>query len=350
MEREEAIRVLLDPSKSSQIHETLKILEKHPDLLHIPQMGYLRKFLADMETKLPELIRAKETARIANPLPMPQPPDESCYFDPKDPEAIEPEDYPLPPLGPSEVLSLSHADALHLEDIKRRAKCAIESSNNEDALAMLTEAIQHGSVELPSLYAKRAELLLKMRRPTAAVRDATEALKLNSDFASAYRIRGCANRALQNWEQAHIDLAQAQSIDFDEKAEKIQKKVDKVWMRISQERRKYQIALEDRAESENLQRLKIELEKLQEIQDSEAMKLSVNEEREQEARAESEGMYPLHEILGDEFKEALNDPIVCNAAYEISENPAAYMKYESDPILSPILKKVVDKLHRVRGL
>lgn len=48
------------------------------------------------------------------------------------------------------------------------------------------------------LYTRRAEVLLKLQRYVAAIRDCDEALKLNPDNARAYRIRGTANRQAVN--------------------------------------------------------------------------------------------------------------------------------------------------------
>eukprot|EP00971_Amphidinium_carterae_P045964 904272-Amphidinium_carterae.1 len=40
------------------------------------------------------------------------------------------------------------------------------------------------------LLCKRGELLLKLRRPKAALQDSNAALKINPDSAKAYRLRG----------------------------------------------------------------------------------------------------------------------------------------------------------------
>ena len=55
----------------------------------------------------------------------------------------------------------------------------------------------------------------------AAIRDCTEALKLNPDSAKAYKIRGKSYRRLRDFEKAHKDLAEAQKIDFDDDIEEI---------------------------------------------------------------------------------------------------------------------------------
>eukprot|EP00957_Ditylum_brightwellii_P085423 6498510-Ditylum_brightwellii.AAC.1 len=44
------------------------------------------------------------------------------------------------------------------------------------------------------LYANRADVLLKLKRYEACIRDCNEALKKNPDSAKALRIRGKANK------------------------------------------------------------------------------------------------------------------------------------------------------------
>ena len=52
-------------------------------------------------------------------------------------------------------------------------------------------------------YAKRADMLLKAKRPVAAIADAEKALELNPDSAKATRVKGLAHRKLGQWDDAH---------------------------------------------------------------------------------------------------------------------------------------------------
>jgi len=63
---------------------------------------------------------------------------------------------------------------------------------------------------------KRGELLLKMKRPKAAISDATAALKKNPDSAKALKLRGKAHRFLSMWAEAVTDFAACQQIDYDD--------------------------------------------------------------------------------------------------------------------------------------
>jgi len=58
-------------------------------------------------------------------------------------------------------------------------------------------------------------VLLSLKRPCAAIRDCTAALKVNASLVKAYRIRGAAHRKLGHWRKAHRDLSDAQGLKFD---------------------------------------------------------------------------------------------------------------------------------------
>merc|ERR1712127_616052 len=94
------------------------------------------------------------------------------------------------------------------------AKC---SGDYAKALEKYSEAICAAPPSAMT-YAARAECLLKLDRPCAAIRDCDEALKLNSDSAKALRIRGRSCRAIGDWENARKNLSASQAIDFDETA------------------------------------------------------------------------------------------------------------------------------------
>merc|ERR1719390_280808 len=86
-----------------------------------------------------------------------------------------------------------------------------------------TEAIDMGGgAGSALLLAKRADLLLNLKRPCAAIRDCTAALEVNPDCGKAFRIRGMAHRRLGHWPEAHSDLAQGQTLDFDDSTTTVQ--------------------------------------------------------------------------------------------------------------------------------
>merc|ERR1719421_1053873 len=97
------------------------------------------------------------------------------------------------------------------------------------------------------MYSKRADILLKLKRPNACIQDCTAALAVNPDSAKAYRLRGKAHRLLGHWEDAHKDLAQGQKLDFDDDTVDMQKFIDAKWKKIEAKRTKQRIKEEKRA-------------------------------------------------------------------------------------------------------
>ena len=81
-------------------------------------------------------------------------------------------------------------------------------------------------------YAKRAEALLKLGHPTAAVADCTRALEINPDSAKTYKVAAKALTKLGDWAGAYAKLCIGNKIDEDEDSAALQKslkaKCDKV--------------------------------------------------------------------------------------------------------------------------
>merc|ERR1712187_731145 len=96
------------------------------------------------------------------------------------------------------------------------------------------------------MYAKRAEMLFKLKKPCAAIASADAALEVNPDSAKAYRIRGKAYRFLGNWEKAHSDLATAQKLDYDDATEDLHKFVDDKYKLIAEKKNRNRIRADKR--------------------------------------------------------------------------------------------------------
>eukprot|EP00930_Biecheleria_cincta_P097939 TRINITY_DN8961_c0_g2_i2.p1 TRINITY_DN8961_c0_g2~~TRINITY_DN8961_c0_g2_i2.p1 ORF type:complete len:726 (+),score=213.13 TRINITY_DN8961_c0_g2_i2:32-2179(+) len=105
---------------------------------------------------------------------------------------------------------------------KQEAQDALDVGNSRTALERFTEVIEGGGASALMLT-KRGELLLKERRPLAAIKDCSAAIRVNEDLGKAYRIRGIAYRKLGRYREARSDLVQAQKLDFDEGISAIEK-------------------------------------------------------------------------------------------------------------------------------
>lgn len=118
-------------------------------------------------------------------------------------------------------------EPVELDEAAMDSQCSLkQKAADAEEDGDLAKAVEHQTAAIllsPSalMLAKRAELLLKLKKPKSAVSDATAALKMNPDSCKALRIRGKALRQLGDYEAARQDLAAAQRSDFDDGVESI---------------------------------------------------------------------------------------------------------------------------------
>jgi len=164
------------------------------------------------------------------------------------------------------------------QDAKDKANEAKANGNYDQAVEHFTKCLELGSISAITL-ANRADCLLKMRRPLAALSDCNEALKINPDSAKAMRCRGIVERHLGQWEAANTDLAAAQRIDFNPDAEEMRTFVNKKAVVIIAEQNKARQAKEE--EEREILREKVRLQR-------EAIAAAKKEQEEQDARDAAE--------------------------------------------------------------
>lgn len=175
------------------------------------------KVLDDNSAKLEDIEGVENNSVVSLFAKAPAEPEEDLGELSDDPDALAEEADDLPPLPEGEAMDKELTE--EEEDKQNAAKGAaaelLEDGDKAKALEKLTEAVMVGNPNA-MLLCKRGELLLKMKRPKAALVDASAALKKNPDSAKAYKLRGKANRFLSKWVEAVDDFAQCQQIDFDD--------------------------------------------------------------------------------------------------------------------------------------
>jgi suppressor of tumorigenicity protein 13 len=117
----------------------------------------------------------------------------------------------------------------------------------EEALQYFSEAISCNPTSA-ILFANRAGVYVKMKKPNAAIHDAQVALKINPDLAKGYKWRGEANALLGEWEESAKDLHLASRLDYDEEIAAVLKKVEPNVHKIEEHRRKYERLRKERDE------------------------------------------------------------------------------------------------------
>ncbi|KAK1302074.1 TPR repeat-containing thioredoxin TDX [Acorus calamus] len=155
-----------------------------------------------------------------------------------DGEVVEPDNDPPQKMGDPSV-EISEENQETAQTYKAKALHAISEGELNEAIDHLTEAIMLN----PSsaiLYATRAHAFVKMNKPNAAIRDADQALKINSDLAKGYKYRGMARATLGQWEEAANDLHIASKLDYDDEIYSILKKVEPNAHKLKEHQRKYE--------------------------------------------------------------------------------------------------------------
>ncbi|GFZ06970.1 HSP70-interacting protein 1 [Actinidia rufa] len=152
-------------------------------------------------------------------------------------EIVEPDNDPPQKMGDRSVeVTEENRDAS--QEAKAQAMESISEGKLEEAIEHLTKAILFNSTSA-IMYATRASVYIKMKKPNAAIRDADAALEINPDSAKGYKSRGMARAMLGQWEEAAKDLHVASKLDYDEEISAVLKKVEPNAHKIEDHRRKY---------------------------------------------------------------------------------------------------------------
>uniref|UniRef100_A0A6M2EGN2 TPR repeat-containing thioredoxin TDX n=1 Tax=Populus davidiana TaxID=266767 RepID=A0A6M2EGN2_9ROSI len=153
-------------------------------------------------------------------------------------DVVEPDNDPPQKMGdPAVEVTEEKRDAAQTE--KAKAMDAISEGNLDEAIDHLTEAIVLNPISA-ILYATRASVFVKLKKPHAAIRDADAALAINPDSAKGYKVRGMARAMLGQWEQAASDLQMASKLDYDDEIGSVLKKVEPNARKIEEHHIKYE--------------------------------------------------------------------------------------------------------------
>jgi suppressor of tumorigenicity protein 13 len=325
--------------------ETLKHLvrcaREDTAILDVPSLAFFREWLeVDLHATIPP-----PTTKT----------DDDAFLD----DEIMPEDAidaSAPAMGneepPGDAVILSPND----EDALARAKTDASNAFNAGDYALALEGYTAAILISPSplAYAKRAEALIKLRRPNAAIRDCDAALKMNPDSAKALKIRGAAYRYLGRWNDANADLSQGLNADFDETYGEIHKKVLSVVHEMH--------VREGKKRAEREARAKADAERKR----AETVKARAEAEAAEAAAAAAggggtpggmpggmPGGFPGGGIPGvppgvaeklasdPDLMKAMQNPKVMRAFQAMLSNPMSAMQYMSDPEVGPVIQKMM---------
>ncbi|XP_020584111.1 TPR repeat-containing thioredoxin TDX isoform X2 [Phalaenopsis equestris] len=242
----------MDATKVAQLRAFVSHCKSDPSFLHDPSLGFFRDYLDSIGARIPFKSASKSDAKQEmgtmpnaefvdsnNPKPRNEVDDDDNHDDEivesdieLEGEVVEPDnDSPQKMGDPSVEVTEENRDAAQIS--KAKAVDAISEGKHEDAIEHLTEAIMLNPTSA-ILYATRASVFVKMRKPNAAIRDADAALQINSDSAKGYKSRGMAKALMGNWQEAVSDLRMASKLDHDEEIYSVLK------MKVEEHRKKYE--------------------------------------------------------------------------------------------------------------
>lgn len=383
----------MDAAKLNQLKKFIEQCESNPSILADPSLSFFRDYLESLGAKLPPAAyncgdskpksyvveesdedmedTEREKVKVEEEVE-----DEIIESDIElEGEIVEPDNDPPQKMGDRSVeVSDENREASQLA--KSRANEAIAEGKLEEAIEHMTEAILLNPTSA-IMYAARASIYIKMKKPNAAIRDANAALEINPDSAKGYKSRGMARAMLGRWEEAAKDLHLASKLDYDEEISTVLKKVEPNVHKIEEHRRKYERLRKEREER------KIECERQRRRAEAQAAYEKAKKQEDSSSSRKPGGMpggfpggmpgsfpggmpggfpggmpggFPgsmpggmpgnvdFSKILNDpELMAAFSDPEVMAALQDVMKNPANLAKHQANPKVAPVIAKMMNK-------
>uniref|UniRef100_A0A7N0VAD5 TPR repeat-containing thioredoxin TDX n=2 Tax=Kalanchoe fedtschenkoi TaxID=63787 RepID=A0A7N0VAD5_KALFE len=226
-------------SSGWRVEEVKALVEEcrsKPSILHTPSLSFFKSYLQSLGARIPSEERLDDLKYTNMKME-----DEIIESDLEldESEVVKPDNDPPQKMGdPSIDVTDENRDAA--QALKSKATDAISEGRFDEAINFLTEAIMLNPTSA-ILYATRASVFTKLKKPNAAINDAEAALQINPDSAKGYKVRGLARAMLGLWREAANDLHKASNLDFDEEIGLVLKKVEPNVKKIEEHRKKYEI-------------------------------------------------------------------------------------------------------------
>ncbi|XP_068317478.1 FAM10 family protein At4g22670 isoform X3 [Pyrus communis] len=409
----------MDEAKLNQLKHFVEQCKSDPSVLADPSLSFFRDYLESLGATLPASAQKQGDSKSksyvveesdddmadteAAQVHVEEEEDEIIESDVElEGDTVEPDDEPPQKMGDASVeVTDENRDAA--QAAKSKAMEAISEGNLEEAVEHLTEAILLNPTSA-IMYGTRASVYIKMKKPSAAIRDASAALEINPDSAKGYKSRGIARAMLGHWEEAAKDLHLASKLDYDEEIGAVLKKVEPNVHRIEEHRRKYDRLRKEREDK------RIERERQRRRAEAQAA-YEKAKKQEQSSSSRRSGGFPggmpgmpggfpagmgggfpggmpggfpagmgggfpggasggapggasggapggfpgsapggvpgnvdFSKILNDpELMNAFSDPEVMDALQDVMKNPANLAKHQANPKVAPIIAKMMSK-------
>ncbi|KAL7182836.1 hypothetical protein ACSBR1_041497 [Camellia fascicularis] len=382
----------MDAANLNQLKQFIDGCKSNPSILSDPSLSFFRDYLESLGCKLPpsaykpgESPRNKSKSYVVDesdedmedmedmeeerPQETADEEEESEIIESDielEGETVEPDNDPPQKMGDASVeVTEENRDAS--QEAKAQAMEAISEGKLEEAIEHLTHAILLNPTSA-IMYATRASVYIKMKKPNAAIRDANAALEINPDSAKGYKSLGMARAMLGQWGEAAKDLHLASKLDYDEEIGAVLKKVEPNAHKIVEHRKRYERLRKERADK------KIERERQCRRAEAQAAYEKAKKQEQSSSSRRTGGMpggfpggmpggfpggmpggFPgsmpggmpnvdYDKILNDpELMAAFKDPEVMAALQDVMKNPANFAKHQANPKVAPIIAKMMGK-------
>jgi len=193
----------LSPQKLKELKIFLDQVKAHPQLLHLKELNFFKQFLLNFGAQIPEdesKVVEEDSIPMPSAKPTPQPTKEEKVEVEEPEEKIEdtgllPPDNDAPLEVGDSSLEVTEEMMDNANVMKSEAMQAQRDGNLQGAVEKFTQAIKTNP-RSGILYGTRAQALLDLKKPNAAIRDCDIAISKNPDSAKAYKVRAKAHRAL----------------------------------------------------------------------------------------------------------------------------------------------------------
>ncbi|XP_051123202.1 TPR repeat-containing thioredoxin TDX-like [Andrographis paniculata] len=233
----------MDARSIEELKGMVEHCRRNPSVLHTPPLAFFKHFLLSLGAQVPVFGKSGRAEEDDDQLKKKQDKlgfgvsnGDTLELDSSD--VVEPDNDPPQKMGdPSIRITEENQEAAQCS--RAKAMDAVANGKFQDATEHLTEAIMLNP-KSAILYADRASVFVKLKKPNAAIRDADAALQINLDSAKGYKARGMARAMLGLWEEAATDLHMASKLDFDDEIDLMLKKVETNTEKIKEHRQKYE--------------------------------------------------------------------------------------------------------------
>lgn len=332
----------MDPH-TELLKQFVKQCQANPGILHEPKFAFYREYLESLGATIPPLPEKKPTqSKPKSPEPQEEPMEEEESDVELDMSGViqAEEDVPLA-MGDvnKEVTDEDLEKATEERDL---AVEAFGDGDFEKALQHYTKAIELNP-NSAIFHAKRANVLLKLNKPKAAIRDCDKAISLNKDSAQGYKFRGRAYRLLGKFLEAHSDLATACKLDYDEVTNEWLKEVEPNAKKLLEHNRAKERRKEERELKARSERVKRAQEEHRRAAEEQKKKEQYCGDEECHTEHGDEGPIGFEQILKDpEIISLLKDPSVMAAYQDIMKNPMNMAKHKDNPNVTKLFEKLAN--------